>query len=326
MEGNTSTEKRIHTARIRAGLLAGIRGFFKMTDHLEVETPLLAPVRIPESHIEVFSTRYVSMRRGAKPLCLLPSPEVWMKRLLAAGFPSCFQITKSFRNAEQTGARHNPEFSMLEWYTAGADYMDSLVITKELLRAVGFDGKDLPDSGSAEIISVEDAFTRYAGIDLKLCGDLPAFQNTAAAAGYDIECTSWEECFNKLFLACVEPCFSDLPILFLVDYPEQIPCLAKKKGGGPWRERWELYIRGIETANCFTEETDAEAVKQFLETECSAGASSGPVPSDTRLAEISSRMPACSGVALGIDRLLMAVTGAENIQDVLLFPGGYEGA
>ncbi len=314
-------EQQIAAARARVRLLSAVRRFFSSKNHLEVETPVLSPVRIPESHIGVFT---------AGSLCLVPSPEVWMKRLLAAGFPSCFQITKSFRNGEQTGRHHNPEFTMLEWYTIGAGYMDSLKLTKELLRALGFDGTLLPDGGTAAVMPVREAFLRCTGIDLEQCGTSADFQAAGRAAGYDLDCGTWEECFHKIFLQHIEPRLKDFPVLFLCDYPVQIPCLAKKKAGTLFRERWELYIRGIEIANCFTEETDPGAAAEFMREEIAAtereNADGLPaVPFDADLPEISGRMPACSGAALGIDRLLMVLTGAESIGEVLLFPAAPEG-
>ena len=320
-------EQQIAAAGERARLLSAVRRFFGSKNHLEVETPVLAPVRIPESHIGVFTTG---------DLCLVPSPEVWMKRLLAAGFPSCFQITKSFRNGEQTGRHHNPEFTMLEWYTLGAGYMDSLELTKELLLALGFDGTSLPDSGAAAVMPVREAFLRYTGIDLQQCGTIADFQAAGRAAGYDLDRGTWEEYFHTIFLLYIEPRLEEFPLLFLYDYPVQIPCLAKKKAGTPCRERWELYIWGIEIANCFTEETDPEAAAEFMREEIAAmerdDGEDGDneeglpaVPFDADLPEISGRMPPCSGAALGIDRLLMILTGAESIGEVLLFPAASAG-
>lgn len=317
-------KKRIEISRARTRLLTEIRRFFENKQHLEIETPVLSPVKIPESHIELFSTCYKAGTSGDRMLCLVPSPEVWMKRLLAEGFPSCFQVTRSFRNAEQLGRLHNPEFTMLEWYTIGAGYMNSLQITQELLQAVGFNGTALPESSSASVLSMRELFLRYTGIDIKHCPGMKDLRETAREKGYEMECSTWEECFHKIFIGHVEPCLADIPILFIYNYPRQISCLAKNLQDTPYKERWELYIRGIEIANCYTELRDPVEVTRFLEEEMAASEQSGDnVPYDINLAEISSRMPACSGVALGIDRLLMAVTGAATIDEVLLFsPAG----
>jgi len=236
-----------------------------------------------------------------------------MKRLLAAGFPSCFQLCKSFRNAEQLGAQHNPEFTMLEWYTLDADYIDSLRLTRELLEYLGelFDSTDFK---AAAEIAMGDFFLKHTGIDLRRCADLEALKAEAAAKGHDAEGETWEEVFNAIFLRRAEPELANYPAVFLYDYPAQIPCLAAAGREPLVRQRWELYLRGIEIANCYTEERDGSEVSAFLDAET-------PVY-DGDLPEVSAAMPPCSGVALGVDRLLMALTGAKNIQDVLLFPFG----
>ena len=124
------------TLRARNILLAAIRSFFTEKNYLEVETPLLAPALIPESAIEVFRTRFENPYRPARDLYLIPSPELWMKRLVAAGYGNIFQICKAFRNAESLGRLHNPEFTILEYYTTGAGYMDSLTLTEDLFAYI----------------------------------------------------------------------------------------------------------------------------------------------------------------------------------------------
>lgn len=295
-----------------------IREFFFNKGYLEVETPLLAPFRIPEAHIDLFITEFMSPGRTEMPLCLLPSPELWMKRLLSEGFPSCFQITKSFRNNEQVGKHHNPEFSILEWYTLGIGYMESAAITEELIDTLRNIGPGLKREDRSVALSVQDAVKNATGVDILKCTTSEELRSAAAAKGYRIEGETWEEIFHKLFLLYVEPGFAEIPVLFLHDYPRQIPCLAREHETLPTRERWELYIRGIEIANCFTEETRRERVRSFMEGEA-AEADPG-INIDTALPSISAHVPASSGVALGIDRLLMALTGTRDIREVLLFP------
>lgn len=318
-------------AEYRSALLELIRTYFRKRDYLEVDTPLLSPVRIPESTIELFTTVFGNPFRSDLPLGLIPSPEIWMKRLLAEGFPSCFQITKSFRNAEQLGRHHNPEFTMLEWYTLGADYKASIDVTLALLAALDGMGGGGETAGVLEsidrpaVLSMEEAFSKYAGIELGECGDMEGLKRCAGQIGIEADGDGWEELFNKIFLSRVEPEFQRIPILFLCDYPVQIPCLAKAREGSPVRERWELYLNGIEIANCFTEMRNPEEVAAFMEgemrgagkTETPAGREPQP---DRELPKVSGSMPPCSGVALGVDRLIMALTGAEHIREVLLFP------
>ncbi len=321
------TKNHREIAAFRSQIIGILRNFFISREYLEVDTPILAPFRIPESHIEVFSTRYYSPNRSPKNMCLIPSPELWMKRLLAEDFPSCFQITKSFRNNEQLGAYHNPEFTMLEWYTTGACYNQSLKHTEELFAhfcTCGFEIEGWKGNRDSITLSVAEVFHTLTGIDIEQCDELSTLQKHARSVGYPAEGASWEEVFNKLFLLYIEPKLQEFPVLFLTDYPRQIPCLAKQKGRTSFRERWELYIHGIELANCFTEENKRKEVRDFINGEAATSkrgqSDSDETRIDTNFDDISGNLPLCSGVALGVDRLIMLLTGARSISEVLLFP------
>lgn len=305
------------TAVQRSRLQQGIRTFFHGREYLEVETPLLAPHLIPEPAIDVFSTRFTHPFRGERPLYLIPSPEVYMKELLARGSGSIFQITRSFRNSEQLGALHNPEFTMLEYYTVHKDYRQSMAITEELFRSV------LPADTPADlkppfrIMTMEEALREFAGVELRQCGEPGALAEEVRRLGLvPGDGDSWEVLFNRIFLTLVEP---ELPAdrpLVLTDYPEQIPCLARP-GQGPFLERWELYVRGVELANCYSEETDYRRVRDYYRRE-GASAPAESDPAWCRLYE--SGFPPCSGVAMGIDRLLMLMAGKRSLEGVILFP------
>jgi len=327
-----NTPDRISMAHLRSRMITALRDFFLTREYLEADTPILSPSRIPEAHIDLFETDFESPFLPNKNLSLLPSPEIWMKRLIAEGFPSCFQITKSFRNAEQLGGHHNPEFTMLEWYTLDAGYFDSMKLTEELLLHLAELFQPAFDCSGPRIISMQTLVEDYTGIDLKSCSTGGEFEHALSAHGFDIHGRTWEEMFNKLFLLHVEPHLPDYPVAFVYDYPDQIPCLAKLKNNTPCRERWELYIQGIEIANCYTEETDPKKVKEFIGGEITDGPNAAgeiikrettpgaEVNTDWEIADVSGRMPPCSGAALGVDRLLMAFTGIRDIREVILFP------
>ena len=316
-------ESKRKAARLRSRLLREIGDFFVSQNHLEVDTPLVSPYLIPESTIDVFTTRFRD--RG---LYLIPSPEVWMKRLLAEGWGSIFQICRCFRNNESLGAQHNPEFTMLEWYTVGSDYRDSLGLTRELLSrfAAGFDSP-LLEKDPLEITMAE-AFARYAGFDLEKNIGLDSLARRGRELGLSFLSPSasagpgWEEVFNRIFLTFVEPEIpADRPV-FITDYPAGIPCLAKGIPGTPWLERWELYLGGMEIANCFSEETGREKIDAFFRGEVSSFPNPDKHRIDWTYPELLSRLPECSGTALGVDRLLMVLAGAASIEEVLLFPYG----
>ena len=307
----------------RAAVMDEIRSFFKERSYLEVDTPLLAPALIPESSIEIFQTRYEDEKGDSTWMNLIPSPEIWMKVLLARGAGSMFQICKCFRNSEPAGGIHNPEFTMLEYYTVDADYMDSISLTEELFSCLtGMNGPGYVSPPFVKM-SMEEAFLQYAGFELGNhleAGALAAKARQLTGAGTEED--SWEELYNRIFVTLVEPCLPvDRPVL-LYDYPAAVPTLAKEKTGTPWAERWELYSRGVELANCFTEETNREKVMQFFKTEMKERERKGmPLASDPAYTAIFSReFPRCSGVALGVDRLIMLLAGKKEIEQVIPFP------
>ena len=303
------------TIRRRAEILAGVRSFFARRGYTEVDTPLLAGELIPEPAIEVFRVAWRSARDALeRELYLVPSPELWMKRLLAEGSGDIFEICHCFRNVEEQGPHHAAEFSMLEWYTLGASYLESLEVTQDLLRHLGF-------TRPVERASVSELFQEHASIDLAPLDTEASIRKAAADAGLSVSAESdWEECFNKLFLSFVEPELARRGAVFVLDYPASIPTLARRKGLGPFAERWELYIDGVELANCYSEETDRETLRGYLARETARKAAAlVPHEPDRLLAELD--LPACSGVALGLDRLAMVLLGLRSIEQVIFYPG-----
>ncbi|MDR0402308.1 MAG: hypothetical protein LBH35_01820, partial [Treponema sp.] len=257
----------------RARIIREVRAFFDEKNYLETDTPLLSPDLIPESCLEVFRTELVRPRGSRVPgqeLYLVPSPEIWMKKLIARHGVSMYQICKCFRNGEQEGRLHNPEFTMLEYYTMDADYLDSLSLTEELFGRllekfhVPAGGLSGPSGGGPNLappfyrITVEEAFRRWAGFSLAetAAGGTPALEAEARRLGLDpLPGLDVPALYDLIFIHAVENKLpKDRPVA-LMDYPGFVPCLAGEKTGPDGtvsRERWELYINGIELANCYS--------------------------------------------------------------------------
>lgn len=280
-----------------------MRSYFTERGFLEVETPARIPANAPEEYIDPVN---------ALPWQLQTSPEICMKRLLCRGHERIFQISRCWR-ADERGTRHLTEFTLLEWYRSNADYQDLMADCKGLLTAIA--AECIPDGlfrhKTAKIcpnapwhhISVQEAFLRFAKVSAL----------TALQKGL----------FDTLLIETVEPGLSklDAPVL-LVDYPRQLAALSRIKPDNPlFAERFELYLAGIELANGFSELTDPhEQRSRFMESNqirVSLGKQPLPLP-EKFLAEMSA-MPPAAGIALGVDRLIMLVTGAETIDQVVAF-------
>jgi len=326
----------IELLRGRAGIIKQVRSFFDSRDYLETDTPLLSPDLIPESCLEVFRTNLLSPRGSLtpdKPCWLVPSPEIWMKRLIARHRVNLYQICKCFRNGESRGRWHSPEFTMLEYYTIRSDYIDSLKLTEELFAYL-LDALQKGEKGRTELsppfikITMEEAFSRWAGFDLYRAAESPlAMEEEARRLGLSpLPGLSVPELYDLIFIHAVEPNLKLERPVALIDYPAFVPCLAKKGSGGKTVERWELYTQGIELANCYSEETDAEKVRAFFESEKAIKEKNALVPHKVdddywKLFSAKNKpFPECSGVAMGLDRLIMVLTARQTIDSVLPFP------
>ncbi|MDC7239534.1 MAG: elongation factor P--(R)-beta-lysine ligase [Spirochaetales bacterium] len=309
--------------KTRSRLIRGIRDFFNTRDFLEVDTPLLSPELIPEPSIENFRTRLVSPYNDGHELYLIPSPEIWMKQLLADGSGDIFQICKSFRNSEQISPVHNPEFTMLEWYKTGITAEENITLTEELTAHLALPSTPKSCRPPFRQMTMEEAFVEFAGFSLEENIEIPAL--TAQLRAHQIpaeESEGWEVLFHKLFLTLVEPELpSDRPLV-LKNYPSRLKTLSKDIPGTPWSERWELYMRGTEIANCYTEETDPVKIREYYRSESLEKTDHALVPVETggSWVEKLAGFPESSGVAIGVDRLIAALTGDKSIQGVILFP------
>ncbi len=308
--------------KARSSLVTHTREFFLSRDYLETDTPALSPSLIPESCLEVFETKFVHPFRKGFPLYLVPSPEVWMKRIIAATGRNVFQLCKTFRNAESIGKVHNPEFTMLEYYTVGADSHDNIGLTQEYLSALV--GPDTPEHARPPFrrMTMAQAFKEFARIDLDAMTTRNDMIDAARSRQLPVsDDAPWDDAFNAVFLTFVEPFLPVDKPLVLDEYPAQVECLARVVPGTAYRERWELYIRGIEIANCYTEEGNPASVRQYFESQAGKKSTSMvPHAIDTDYAGLFDEFPPCSGVAIGFDRLAMVLLGKTEIAEVMTFP------
>ncbi len=281
----------------RARLAGAVRAFFRDGGFLEVETPVRVAAPATERHIDAEPS-------GSR--WLRTSPELHMKRLLAAGCDRIFQLGPCFRAGER-GAHHHPEYTMLEWYRAGAGYLDMLEDAARLLRrAAGetfvYRGRTVRLAPPWEVVPVSEAFRRHAGWD--------------PAEAWD------EDRFDVDLVDKVEPALPrDAPAV-LIDYPAPAAALARLKPGDALRaERWELYVAGIELANAYTELTDpAEQRARFAACAQARAAAGKPAyPLDEAFLAALARMPPAGGVALGFDRLAMLLADAPSLDGVIAF-------
>ena len=291
---------------LRAKLNEAIRRFFRERGFLEVETPVVLPGNAPEANID-------AVPAGAG--WLRTSPELHMKRLLAAGCENIFQLGPVARAGEH-GRWHHPEFCLLEWYRAHAGYLEILADTKALLAFLAAELRGGPDftwQGKPvsfaqdlwEKASVSQAFIQHAGWD--------------PARNFD------PDRFDLDLVTRVEPALPpDHPVV-LIDYPAPLAALARRKPDDPLRaERWELYLGGVELANAYSELTDpAEQRARFVEAnEQRAKRGEKPYPLDETFLAALAQMPPSGGIALGIDRLLMILADADSLDGVLPFRHG----
>ena len=305
--------------KARAELYALIRAFFVARKVLEVETPILSTSTATDPQLESISA---SVRKNiaseAEPYYLHTSPEFPMKRLLASGSGAIYQICKTFRNGE-SGRKHNPEFSMLEWYRPGFSLSD-LMQELELLM------NDVLGAASAERLTYRDAFLRYVGIDpFEIAGDLLAIKarDLAEYAGPEM---SRDDNLNLILSMCIEPYLGVEQPCFLCEYPPSQASLAQiclSSAEHQVAQRFELYINGMELANGYYELTDVQEqskrFKQDNQERCLVDLPAIP-PDENLIAAMAHGLPACSGVAVGLDRVLMLKVGAQSIDEVLTFP------
>ncbi|MFT3741743.1 MAG: elongation factor P--(R)-beta-lysine ligase [Gammaproteobacteria bacterium] len=297
----------------RADILRQIRNFFAERDVLEVETPLMGTSSATDPHLAS-----LTVNTGKISHYLLTSPEFPMKRLLAAGSGSIYQICKAFRQ-EESGSYHNPEFTMLEWYRVRFDLEQLMAETDDLLQAV-------LGCAPAERTTYQALFLYHFDLNPHTCS-LVSLKECAHQQGLgDIENphpTDRNFWLSLLLSHCIEPHLGQQRPIFVEGFPVEQAALAKiRPGNPPVAERFEVYYKGIELANGYHELQDpAEQRRRFEQDNLERQAKGLPLmPADERLlSALQHGLPDCAGIALGIDRLVMLATGATAIREVMAF-------
>lgn len=304
---------------LRARLYALIRDFFADRGVLEVETPILSAAGNTEPNIEGFSTMFSGhVDAGSATRWLRTSPEYPLKRLLAAGVGDCYELGRVFRNGE-AGRRHNPEFTMLEWYRLGMDHLQLAGETIELVRAaLALVGRE------AHLVHLDyrDLFLDFLQVD-PFDASLEELRQPLADIAMDPAGLERDDWLDLLLTHCIEPRFAADQITLISDFPASQAALARIRPGSPPRaERFELYLGARELANGYHELLDPREQRARFDQDNARRLRRGQaeLPIDMNLlAALEQGMPACAGVALGIDRLLMGMTGSHDIGEVLAF-------
>ena len=332
----------VHAARRpflikRARIQAALRAWFAEHDFVEVETAALAVSPGNETHLHAFATELIAPGAERRPLYLRTSPEFAAKKLLAAGERRIVDFARVFRNRER-GALHHPEFTLIEWYRAEEPYEalmdDCMALVAAAARAAGvtrltWRGRASDPFAAPERLTVADAFARRAGIDLlatlhKGKGDRDRLAAAAVGAGIGIGTDDdWGDIFSRVLAELIEPHLGNGRPTILYEYPLPLAALARAKpGSAPVAERFELYACGVELANGFGELTDAQEQRARFEQAMAEKARihGERYPVDEDFLAALAQMPPASGIALGLDRLVMLATGAAHIEQVIWAP------
>lgn len=314
-----------------------MRDFFTQRGYMEVSTPSFVRYGTAEAYIDPVESSLMNDRGRVHKGQFIPSPEIHHKKLLASGYDKIFELARVWRNGESLSSpTHNPEFTLLEWYRSGADYRDIMAEVEELvrylwkqtIRETEFKAEDTVTAPWRHL-GVAEAFKKFSGIDIP--ETFPDEKNPEAywrplveiaeKKGYGKN-LSLDDAFYLIVLNEIEPEIRKMPAVFLTDYPYFQAAFSRASADGRYGERFELFIRGLELANGYSELTDPVEQEKRFEEGNAIRLSRGKRPSeiDPDFLRGLARLPKTGGVAVGFDRLLMLLSGAEEIGDVILFP------
>ena len=306
----------------RARVISAVRAYLDEAGFIEVETPVLQPL-YGGALARPFTTHHNALDRD---LYLRIATELYLKRLIVGGLERVYELGKDFRN-EGVSTKHNPEFTMVEWYEAYADYEVEMERVQELVaraaRAVGYAG-ELDFQSPWRRVSFVDAIAQHSGIDLSSVREAHALAEQVSASGLPIatEGSSWAQMADDLLSKCVEPTLRQPT--FVVDYPVELSPFARAHRSRPGLvERFEAFAGGIEIVNAFSELTDPDVQRERFEAQqrlIDGGAQESQPYDELYVQALEQGMPPAGGVGLGIDRLVMLLTGRDSIREVVLFP------
>ncbi|MBI5127546.1 hypothetical protein HZA76_03785 [Candidatus Roizmanbacteria bacterium] len=299
-----------------------VNRFFQKKGYLKVELPVLSPGLIPESYLEIFETEFRYFNRKEK-LYLIPSPELFLKRLLVAGIGNCYYLDKSFRNSEPNSSWHQPEFTMLEFYKVGLNYLE---LADEVLEMLNYINKKIKNQklkfDKWEKYSVAQAFEKFAKINEKELFDEKLFIKKAQSKGYEVKGASYEDIFSQILASEVEPKLGrNGYATLLYDYPRQMASLAKLSKGKKTAERCEFYINGLEVGGFCTELNDyKEQEKRFISENLNRKKNkliNHSIDKDF-IQALKYGLPACTGAGIGFERLVMIFANVDSIEKLKL--------
>ncbi|MFY2765109.1 EF-P lysine aminoacylase EpmA [Arenimonas sp. MALMAid1274] len=309
----------IRALRLRAELYALVRRFFAERKVLEVETPVLSSAGNTDPNIESFALQFDGARSaGEATRWLRTSPEFPLKRLLAAGVGDCYELGRVFRNGE-AGKRHNPDFTMLEWYRVGFDHHQLMDETAELIKAaLALAGRRATVRDTSFRQLYQDSF----GLDVFTAPE-EDLRSPLGVYGIDPAGLTRDDWLDLLMTHLIQPTIPSNRILLVYDYPASQCALARiREGEPPVAERFEAFLGPLELANGYHELKDPGLQRQRFESDLARRRErNAALPAlDERLLASLGKLPDCAGVALGMDRLMMALLGTDRIADVLAFP------
>ena len=315
---------------LRAKITRNVREFFWSKDFIELETPLLVALPGQEPYLHPFRTSVIEPNGIEYNGYLITSPEYGLKKMLAGGFTRIFQLGKTFRNREDFGGLHNPEFKMIEWYRAHKDYTaimdDTELLTRFCAEQLEMGGHHVPFNYKDpwERVSMRELWQKHVGVDLDELKTVESLTVLAKSRGFQIqEGEPYEDVFFRIFLNEIERKLGREVPTIVYDYPVALSSLARLKASDPsYAERIEVYINGIEIANGFSELIVPDEQHARLEEEQMLRKKLGHdvFPIDEDFIEALLKMPPSAGIALGIDRLVMALLGVSRIEDILAIP------
>ena len=313
-----------HRVFLETKKLAGI--FLEKSGFTEIDSPLLSPKLIPESYLEVFETKNL-FQKNNQEMYLIPSPELFLKRLVVDGIGNCFSLGKSFRNNEPIEKKHSHEFTMLEFYRVNGDYFDIIDDVMNLLRFMAkkmFNKSQLEYQNrkinlkSYEKITVAQAFKKYAEIDDIF--DHEKFFKQAKSKGYRVENMDYTDVWSQIYGIEIEPNLGkNGKITFIYDYPSELAAITKINELGI-AERFEFYIEGIELGNCGNEGVIVEEYKNRFYKDIENRKKMGLIDCkpDIEFISVLEKLPKCAGIAIGMDRLAMIFANVTSISDLQL--------
>lgn len=312
---NASTE----ALQQRAELYRNLRDFFYARNVLEVETPILSESGNTDPNIESFHVQFSgSTQAGNATRWLRTSPEFALKRLIASGMGDCYELGRVFRNGE-FGRKHNPEFSMLEWYRVGWNHLQLIEECIELVqRLFGLKNIYL----DVQRWTYQNLFIRSIGVDPHTASDEQLCSTLQAVTEINSQGLNRDDLLDLLLTHCIEPTFQAQQLTVIYDFPASQCALAKiRYDDNPVAERFELYLGSIELANGYHELTDANEQNKRFDNDIAMRKSLGLVSpdKDQRLNSALPHLPACAGVAMGVDRLMMSLVKLDNIKEIIAF-------